>query len=221
MVGIQRSDVPHVYTDGRNLYTVNLDPGVDVYGEPLIAQEGVEYRRWDPTRSKLAALLKKGAAVFPFTRRSDVLYLGAAQGTTVSHLSDICADGTVYAVEVSRRAFQKLLSLSERRPNVMPILGDATRPEAYAKLVPRVNVLYQDVAQRDQAGIFLGNLPSLAPNGLGILMVKARSVDVAAKPRDVYADVRRRLEGAGLHVVQLVDLGPFERDHAAVVVERA
>lgn len=220
MATIRKSDVPHVFTDGERLYTVNAVPGTAVYEERLVRQGDVEYRQWDPRRSKLAAFLRKGAAMFPFENRSSVLYLGAAQGTTVSHVADVCLEGTVYAVEVSRRAFQKLLAISERRHNVMPILADASKPEAYARMMSPVNVVYQDVAQRDQVDIFLQNLRFLRPGGAGLLMVKARSVDVAARPRDVYAKARRSLADAGLDVLQVVELDPYERDHAAILVER-
>lgn len=209
-----------MYTDGDRLFTVNLISGVAVYGERLIRQGDAEYREWNPNRSKLAALLKKGAAVFPFERRTDVLYLGAAQATTVSHVSDICVDGTIYAVEVSRRAFQKLLEVSGRRHNVMPILGDASKPETYERLIAPVDVVYQDVAQRDQVDIFRKNLTFLRSGGFGLLMVKARSANVAARPRDVYEEARRELIAANLEVVQLVELDPFEKDHAAVLVEK-
>jgi fibrillarin-like pre-rRNA processing protein len=190
-----------------------------VYGERLVRQGSEEYREWNPRRSKLAAFLKKGAAVFPFGSDTDVLYLGAAQGTTVSHLADVCRDGTIYAVEISRRAFQKLLDVSERRPNVMPILADAQAPENYERLVGRVGALYQDVAQRDQVGIFLRNLTFVRPGGFGLLCVKARSVDVAANPKAVYAEARRALAKA-VTVVQVVELGPYERDHAAILIEK-
>lgn len=220
MAEIRRSDVANVFTDGDRLYTRNTVPGVAVYGERLVHQGDVEYRDWSPSRSKLAAFLVKGAAAFPFGRHTDVLYLGAAQGTTVSHLADICHEGTIYAVEISRRAFQKLLDVSERRPNVMPILGDARKPEAYRRLVGRVGAVYQDVAQRDQVGIFLANLDSLRVGGFGFLCVKARSVDVAAEPKSVYAETRRRLAGA-VTIVQVVDLQPYERDHAAFLVEKS
>ena len=221
VVRIRQSDIPQVFTDGERLYTRNLVPGVAVYGERLVSQGDAEFRAWNPRRSKLAALLKKGAAMFPFGRRTDVLYLGAAQGTTVSHLSDICVDGTIYAVEISRRAFQKLLALAERRPNLMPILGDADAPDGYARLLAPVDVLYQDVAQRDQVGIFRKNLEFLKPGGVGVLMVKARSADVAARPSDVYAKVRREVASAGLEVLQVAELDPYEADHAAVLVERS
>jgi len=217
---IRRSDIAEVFTDGNRLYTRNAVPGVAVYGERLVRQGDEEYRDWNPRRSKLAAYLKKGAAVFPFGRDTDVLYLGAAQGTTVSHLADICSEGTIYAVEISRRSFQKLLDISASRPNVMPILGDARKPEGYGRLIGRVGVVYQDVAQRDQVGIFLENLEYLRPGGFGLLFLKSRSVDVAANPKAVYAETRQRLAKA-VTVVQVVPLEPYEEDHAAFLLEKA
>jgi len=219
VVEIRRSDIPHVFTDTERLYTRNAVPGAAVYGERLVRQGTEEYREWDPRRSKLAAFLKKGAAVFPFGGDTDVLYLGAAQGTTVSHVADVCREGTIYAVEISRRAFQKLLDVSEHRTNVMPILADARAPETYERLVGRVGVLYQDVAQRDQVGIFLRNLAFVRPGGFGLLCLKARSVDVAARPQAVYAEARRALAKA-VTIVQVVELAPYERDHAAILVEK-
>jgi len=214
------SDIPHVYTDGASVFTVNLVPGIAVSKEPLITQEGVEYRMWNPRRSKLAALITKGLGVFPFGPRTEVLYLGAGQGTTVSHISDICVDGTIYAVEISRRAFQKLLQLAERRPNVMPVLADAEDPEAYGRLLAPIDVLYQDVAQRDQVAVLRKNLAFLRRGGLAILMLKSRSADVVADPKAVYARARRALP-ADLEVLQLTELDPYEADHAAFVMEKS
>jgi fibrillarin-like pre-rRNA processing protein len=202
------------------MYTRNSVPGVSVYGERLVSQGGEEYREWDYRRSKLAAWLKKGIGVFPFGKRTDVLYLGAAQGTTVSHVADICVDGTIYAVEISRHAIQKLLDVSDRRPNVLPILADAEHPETYERLVAPVNVLYQDVAQRDQVSIFRANLRFLRNGGFGLLMLKARSADVAAKPRTLYDEARRDLAAAGLDVLEVTELDPWEKDHAAILAEK-
>jgi fibrillarin-like pre-rRNA processing protein len=210
-----------VYTDGRDLFTRNLAPGISVYGEPLVTEEGVEYRRWDPRRSKLAALLRKGCRLFPFERRTSVLYLGAAQGTTASHISDIVVEGTVYAVERSPRAFRRLMEVAAERTNLLPLLADANDPSAYEGLVRHVDVLYQDVAQRNQAAIFLRNLPFLRKTGIGFLMIKARSVDVAARPRDVYAKTSAEVRAGGVDVLDVVDLAPFETDHAALIVERS
>ncbi|OGS50042.1 MAG: hypothetical protein A3K65_06095 [Euryarchaeota archaeon RBG_16_68_12] len=218
MVDLRPYGVPRVSTDGRALYTENLVPGQSVYGERLIRQHGTEFRAWDPHRSKLAALLLKGWRDVPLRRDSRVLYLGAASGTTVSHVSDICAEGTVYAVEVSRRVFQNLLALAETRRNVLPILADASRPESYANTVERVGLVYQDVAQRDQVPILLENLRFLADGGTAVLMVKSRSIDVSRQPGDVYREVAADLTKAGLRVLGTVPLDPYQRDHAAIVL---
>src|SRR5947208_16811926 len=75
-----------VYADGSWLLTRNLNPGVSVYGESLHLEGGIEYRRWDVNRSKLAAYLKCGGRVWPYGDATSVLYLGGGNGTTVSHL---------------------------------------------------------------------------------------------------------------------------------------
>lgn len=209
-----------MFTDGAWLLTRNLVPGTTVYGEALVWEGGTEYRRWDANRSKLAAYLKKGGRAWPFEDRSRVLYLGAGSGTTVSHISDVCVQGSILAVEVSPRVFRDLVSVAERRPNLLPILADATKPSTYRPRASGVDVLYQDVAQRDQDQIFLKNAELLRPKGTGILMVKARSVDVAARPTSVYDRARDALEKGGLRVVDMRPLEPFEADHAAIVVEK-
>jgi len=219
-VSLRRTEHAGVFTDGSWLHTRNLVPGVSVYGERLSREGGVEYRRWDADRSKLAAYLKKGGRVWPFDATSSVLYLGAGSGTTVSHLSDICAEGAIVAVEISPRVFRDLIAVAGRRPNVVPILGDASQPASYRAHVAPVDVLYQDVAQRDQEGIFLKNVEFLRRGGIGFLIVKARSVDVSAKPTDVYARIQRELSNRDLEVLDVRALDPFERDHAAVVARR-
>jgi fibrillarin-like pre-rRNA processing protein len=209
-----------VYAEGPWLLTRNLIPGAVVYGEGLVRGSDGEFRRWDANRSKLAAYLKRGGRVWPFRLRSTVLYLGAGSGTTASHVSDVCADGTVTAVEISPRSFRDLLALSEKRPNLVPILGDAAKPESYGARIGSVDVLYQDVAQRDQDGIFLRNLDLLRSGGTGFMMVKARSADVSASPAKVYAKTKRALADAGVEVIDFRNLEPFQADHGAVVVRK-
>ena len=74
-----------VYFKDGNVATQNLNPGISVYGEELI-QEDVEYRIWNPRRSKLAAALLNGLGNLDLEETSKVLYLGASTGTTVSHI---------------------------------------------------------------------------------------------------------------------------------------
>jgi len=209
-----------VFSDGRDFFTPNLVAGVQVYGEKLVTHEGQEFRRWDPYRSKLAALMHKGCPSWPFKHDSEVLYLGAASGTTASHVSDICSNGRICCVEISPRVFRKLLDVAVQRPNMMPFLGDASRPETYRNLAGSVDIVYQDVAQRDQIPIFLKNMSLLSRGGCGFLMVKARSIDVAATPSDIYRQVSGDLTSRGLGILGVVQLNPFEDDHAAIVVTK-
>lgn len=217
---IRSTEHAGVFTDGVWLYTRNLVPGKAVYGEGLVRDEGIEYRKWDAARSKLAAYLKRGGRAWPFRASSSVLYLGAGSGTTVSHVSDLCPHGSIVAIEISPRVFRDLVSVAETRTNLVPILADATQPQTYRSHVTPVDVVYQDVAQRDQEAIFLRNLEFLRPDGVGFLFVKARSIDVAARPADVYARARESLVRQGLEVLDMRELDPFEVDHAAIVARR-
>ena len=90
-----------IYDDGtKRMASKNLTPGHKVYGEDLIQLDNKEYRLWDPTRSKLAAAIIKGINMLPIKSGAKVLYLGAASGTTPSHISDVIGlEGFMYCVE--------------------------------------------------------------------------------------------------------------------------
>jgi fibrillarin-like pre-rRNA processing protein len=203
-------------------WTRNLRPGERVYGESLRRIGGHEYRDWAARRSKLAAYLEKGGRALTLRGAEHVLYLGAASGSTVSHLSDLLPQGRIVALEISPRPFRDLLHLAALRPNILPVLGDAHLPAAYAPLVDRApDILVQDIAQRDQADLFARNAEQfLAPGRVGFLAIKARSINVAAPPKKVYDAVQKDLSEAGLVVRERVELDPFEKDHAMFVVTR-
>ncbi len=208
-----------VYRDGRDLFTVNRNPGARVYGETLSTVDGVEYRGWDPFRSKLAAFLLKGAPADVLGDPRTVLYLGAAHGTTVSHLSDLWPRAMVFAVEKSPTSFARLLALARQRPGLVPILADAQLPERYQADVGSAEFLYQDIAQRNQAGIFVENARAcLAPRGRGILMLKVRSVTQQRPTASVVREARSLLLSAGLRVEYETTLAPFSREHVALSV---
>ena len=97
--------------DDDMLLTKNMVVGESVYGEKRISvdvrrrananesilvflvqaenQEKIEYRVWNPFRSKLGAAILSGVDSIHMPPGTKVLYLGAASGTTVSHVSDI------------------------------------------------------------------------------------------------------------------------------------
>jgi fibrillarin-like pre-rRNA processing protein len=209
-----------VFRDGRDLYTANHGPPGDrVYGEKLRTSGTTEYRQWDPFRSKLAALVSQGGGPSDlWTGARTALYLGGAHGTTVSHLSDLLPGARIYVIEKSPTSFAPLLALARRRTNVYPILADAQLPERYRADVGLVDLLYQDVAQRNQAAIFVENArAALAPKGRGIFMLKVRSVTQTRPSISIVREARTELERAGFEVRAEVGLSPFARDHVALV----
>ncbi len=139
--GVYRAEVE----EGKSsLATKNLSPGDKVYDEKLVEFEGEEYRIWDPYRSKLASAIIRGVDDIPIEEGSKVLYLGAANGTTASHVSDIVGpDGMVYCVEISSRPFRDLLVACEQRQNMAPILADAQKVDTYRPMIEQVDVIYQ------------------------------------------------------------------------------
>jgi len=209
-----------VFEKNGRLFTQNINgcKGIKVHNEKLITYKNKEFRSWNPYRSKLAAAIINGLKNLKIGSDSKILYLGAATGTTVSHISDIAKDGTVYAVESSPVAVKKLLQLSEKRQNIMPILSDANHPDRYSAIVPTADIVYQDISQRNQSEIFIGNLLRyLKKDGQGIIMVKARSIDVSLKPKQAYKIATKNLEEHGINITNLIDISRYEKDHAAIV----
>jgi len=195
-------------------------PGTSVYGEKLVKVGQDEYRIWSPRRSKLAAAIRKGLTEMPIQPGSKVLYLGAASGTTVSHCSDIVGhNGVIYAVEFAPRSARDLIQLAASRTNVIPIIEDARHPTRYAPLVSgTIEVIYQDVAQPNQAGILIENLKTFCSFGAwGMLAIKARSIDSTTSINEVYNKEISELASRGLEIVENIDLEPLEKDHRFVV----
>ncbi len=205
----------NVFTVEGRLATPNLARGFRVYGERLIEYDDIEYRLWDPYRSKLSAAIKNGLRDLPIKKGARVLYLGAASGTTASHVSDIVGEkGVVYCVEFAPRSMRDLVYLCEKRRNMLPLLADASKPEAYARDIKgRVDVIYQDVAQPTQAEILLANAKLLLKKtGSALLAIKAASVDVTVRPETIYERVLGEL-GEKFTLVQSINLYPYDKDH--------
>ncbi|WP_435076543.1 fibrillarin-like rRNA/tRNA 2'-O-methyltransferase [Halococcus sp. AFM35] len=186
--------------------------GEAVYGEPVA--DG--WRAWDAHRSKVGAMYELGMEP-GLERGGGVLYLGAANGTTVSHVADVC--GPTYAVEFAARPMGDLLSVAETRENLIPLLKDARKPETYAHVVESgLDVLVQDVATRGQARVARANRQFLADDGHLCLAIKARSEDATRDPGDVFADALDELRET-YTILDSRRLDPFHADHLAVVAE--
>jgi fibrillarin-like pre-rRNA processing protein len=218
---IKETNFKNIFTDGKFLYTKNLVSGYRVYNEKLVIYNNVEYRRWNPRRSKLATMIIKKCRTMPIVPGAKVLYLGAASGTTCSYVSDIIESGIVYCLECSVRVFRELLQICKRKTNMIPILGDANKTSAYEHFLESVDIIYQDIAQRNQIEIFMKNLKFLKEGGKGIIMLKARSINAVEKVDRIYKQEITKLKECGkLKVLETVNLEPYEKEHLAIVVEK-
>jgi len=208
--------------DKRWPATLSLAPGKSVYGELMIKSDGKEYRVWDPFRSKLSAALIKGLRPMPIRRGSRVLYLGASTGTTVSHVSDIVGPtGLVFAVELAHRVARELLeNVVKHRKNVVPIIEDARNADSYKVVFGGVDVVYCDIAQPDQTAIALANCRRYLRKGHLVLVVKARSIDSTREPSDIVREEAEKVRGAGLEVLQTMELEPFDKDHGLMLASK-
>lgn len=206
------------------LVTLNLVPGEGVYGEKRIGVEDgdkgkIEYRIWNPFRSKLAAAVLGGVDKIHMQPGDKVLYLGAASGTSVSHVSDIVGPtGMVYAVEFSHRSGRDLVNMSKKRTNIVPIVEDARHPHKYRMLVPMVDTIFADVAQPDQARIVAINAQYfLKTGGHFVISIKANCIDSTAEAEAVFAGEVKKMQAEKMKPQEQVTLEPYERDHAVVV----
>jgi rRNA 2'-O-methyltransferase fibrillarin len=205
------------------LVTKNIAPGESVYGEKRISVENqgptnedgtpsvtkIEYRVWNPFRSKLAAGVLGGLDEIFIKPGAKVLYLGAASGTSVSHVADIVGPtGTVFAVEFSHRSGRDLINMATHRTNVIPIIEDARHPLRYRMLVSMVDVIFADVAQPDQARIVGLNAHLFLKVGGGIVVsIKANCIDSTAAPEAVFAREVQKLRDERIKPLEQLTLG--------------
>ena len=221
-----------VMKDGRTLWTLNAVPKKSVYGESLRNFSGTEFRRWDPSRSKLGAALIR-------TRRppewllpeegTTVLYLGAGHGTSISHLHDhLCGydndlSGRLVAVDLAPRCLRELTHMAKTRPGLVPVLGDARKHAAWGVLLPRkVNWLFQDVAQAGQVDIFIAACRRfLQREGIGLLSLKAASERWTGEGEEaLFANVEHTLKTSGFDVEERIELTGYEDNHVLFAVRK-
>ena len=220
-----------VLLEGRNVWTVNANPGVAIRGESLRKFRGVEHRRWDPNRSKLGAGLlrtrNEPSRLLP-QPGSTILYLGAGHGTTISHLHDhLCGSknrfgGRLVAVDLAPRCLRDLTHLAEHRPGLVPVLGDARKFDAWGVLIPsRVDWLFQDVAQAGQVEIFLSAVRRfLSKGGIGLLSLKAASERHSeGGDEHIFAKAIAQLSSE-VELLEHINLTGFEDQHALFVIRR-
>jgi len=204
----------------RILVTKNLSPGKAFFKERLFNVDDIEYREFNPTRSKLAASIVKKISFMPIKKDEKILYLGASHGYTPSFVSDIIGDnGLVFCLDFAPRVVRDLYMICEERKNMIPILADANKPETYKDRISNVNVIFQDIAQKIQVEILFKNLIFLNPKGYVVIAIKSRSIDVTQNPRKIFREVEEKLSSR-LKIIDKRELDPFERDHILFVCQK-
>jgi len=221
MSSIKPHKIFEIYSDGRRLYTKSILPGKKHFDERTFKEKDGEYREFDPNHSKLAAMIMKGCTNAGIRKGDVILYLGVSHGYTASFISDmINNEGQIFGVDPAPRVIRDLVFLSQQRKNIIPILANANHPEEYIERVPAADIVYQDIAQKNQAEIFIKNCKLfLKKGGYGLLAVKARSIDVKRKPKDIFIEIRDLLEKE-FTVIDYKVLEPFERDHCMIIVKK-
>ncbi len=216
----------NVYISGLpqnpKLYSKNLIPGNKVYGERLITFKGEEYREWDPFRSKLAAMILEKPSLEFLKKDLSCLYLGASSGTTISHLSDIVYEGVIYGVEFAERSMRQLIQNTDKRKNIVPLLGNANFPESYAKSIfTPIDLVYQDIAQPNQAKIAIENCDYYLKNkGFLILAIKSQSIDSVEKSEKIYMQEKKILEKAGYVIIDSINIHKYAANHIILTVQK-
>ena len=221
---IKTTNYPGMFIIEKNrrkyFLTKNLTPKTTFFSEKTIPDGNEEYRFFDPRRSKLCAAIAKGIKFLPIKKNDRVLYLGAAHGYTPSFVSDIIGrNGLIFCIEFAPRVAKDLVFTCKKRINMIPILADANQPELYEKRILPVDVIFQDIAQKNQVQILFKNLKFLKKGGYAVLALKSKSIDVTADPRKVYKEVELSLQKE-LKILDYRELDPLERDHCFFICQK-
>jgi len=106
------------------------------------------------------------------------------------------------------------------RKNIFPIISDANHPEEFGEFIEqKVDSLYQDIAQRNQADIFVKNSFYLKKGGLGALVIKVKSISQTKSGEEVLKEQLNILTKE-FEILQVINLEPFEKDHYLVLVKK-
>uniref|UniRef100_A0A6P4FST5 rRNA 2'-O-methyltransferase fibrillarin n=1 Tax=Drosophila rhopaloa TaxID=1041015 RepID=A0A6P4FST5_DRORH len=210
--------------DAIQLLTRNTSSSTDDYGEHRIVSDfrgkRCEFRAWSPFQSKLAAGIMGGASELHLRSGSKVLYLGAGFGRSVSHISDIVGEsGVVYAVEQGPWASRQLAALASRRPNIEPVIEDATMPYKYRHQVPAcIDIIFSDLPQSEQVrSLMLNARHFLKPDGHFVAYFQASNLSGGVSNKEAFATECQLLKEQQLEPIEQVLLEPFKPGYALVV----
>ena len=219
---MKNTTFPNTIIHRNKLYVKSTDKK-PLFEEKVVLINNQWYREWDPRRSKLAAAIMLGMQNPGIKTNSKILYLGASHGYTPSFISDMIGrGGIIWAIDFSPRVMIDLYFNSEEKENIVPIMGDANKPEEYLPLITTVDVLSQDIAQKEQLEIMMKNAELfLKEGGIAILALKARSVDVTRKPGEIFQRVKKEINNnPRFNLGDFRRIDQYEKDHAVLVIKK-
>ena len=181
----------------------------------LQIKKNKKWETWNPYHSKLSAYLAAGGENWPFKANSKILYLGSAEGNTISYLSEISKTNTITAVDISAVAMAELLVLAKSKKNIIPSLNDAHFPERYRIQANNPEIIYQDIAQNDQVDIFIRNCKYFKPK-YAFLMLKTQSI--SGKNKDIFKDTEGKLK-ENFEKIETVNINKWAKGHSAHYME--
>ena len=128
--------------------------------------------------------------------------------------------GQVVAVEISPRMSRDLISVSESRPGIIPVLGDARKTRVVSPFIrSKADWIHQDLSIADQAESFVKiAMNFLIPGGVGLLSLKAaseRSSDGDDNARFQKAEIT--LNNSELSLLERIELKGLEEQHVLFV----
>lgn len=170
--------------------------------------------------SKLTASIKKKVKT-PIKKGDTVLYLGASHGTTPEIVAKIVGDeGFVFCLDIAPDVVKKLVEVCEKHENMTALLFDANKSEEYKDKATKIDVIYQDITQKNQVEIFLKNIATfLKEQGFAIIALKTKSIDSVKGKEEVLRQVKKQLEEK-LEIISITDLEPYHKDHYFIICRK-
>ncbi|KAK1387233.1 hypothetical protein POM88_015411 [Heracleum sosnowskyi] len=218
--GLVPKDVEKAQLNLARLYSrqmcnkTNLIPGEALYGEEFIFAQNedgteVEYRLWNPLRSKLANAIMCGVTNIWVKPGSRILYLGDdACQITISHLSDLVGlDGLVYVVGLSNVA----VNMAEKRSNVIVVFEKPSCHWKYRMVVGMVDVIYADIVNPEVYTIINNASFYLRAGGHYMVYTQVNNIYLTSRGKDPFANHHQRKE---FTPIEVVTLEPIHRAYA-------
>lgn len=188
--------------DEEQLATKNLDKGTEMYKEKIVRVNGEEFLEWNPYSCKLAAAIRNGLQILPIMKNSRIICVGATNGSTITHISDIVGSkGSVFVVDSNKNKKSFLSKLATIRKNIISV-SDNPQEQLYSvSTAEKIDLLYVDIPQLDQTALAIQKYRSLLKTG-GFLMLATKKDENSILENNV--DGWLAEQKAGLNKIRLL-----------------